>query len=121
MRKPVPWFRVKAYGYGAGLPCHWQGWVVIAIYALVLATVISIATSYAGGHPAAYAAAIAIPTALLAFVLWWKSDAAWRWRWANAGTPRKIDDPDFRSATLAGKIGKAGGVWLWASFVLSRD
>jgi hypothetical protein len=24
-----PWFRAKRFGYGAGLPCKWQGWVLL--------------------------------------------------------------------------------------------
>ena len=83
MRTKIPWFRVKAYGYGAGLPCRWQGWVAIAIYALVLAAAISVATPYARSYPAAYVAAIAVPTAVLIFVARWKSNAPWRWRWGE--------------------------------------
>jgi hypothetical protein len=83
MRERVPWFRVKTYGYGAGLPCRWQGWVAIAVYALVLAAVISIATPYEDRNPIAYAAAVGLPTAVLIFVVWWKSDAPWRWRWGE--------------------------------------
>jgi hypothetical protein len=89
MRTKAPWFRVKTYGYGAGLPCQWQGWVAIAIYALVLAAAISVAAPYANDDPTAYAAAIGIPTALLIFVAWWKSDAPWRWRWGKTGDTRK--------------------------------
>lgn len=83
MTSKTPWFRVKTYGYGAGLPCSWQGWAAIAIYALVLAAAISLITSYANSHPAACAAAIGVPTALLIFVVWWKSNAPWRWRWGE--------------------------------------
>jgi hypothetical protein len=83
MRERVPWFRVKTYGYGAGLPCRWQGWVAIAVYALVLAAAISIATPYEDRNPIGYAAAVGLPTAVLIFVVWWKSDAPWRWRWGE--------------------------------------
>ncbi|ENN84374.1 hypothetical protein RHSP_23316 [Rhizobium freirei PRF 81] len=83
MTKQVPWFRVKTYGYGAGLPCHWQGWAAVAIYALALAAAISVVAPFADSHPFAYALAIGIPTALLIFVVWWKSDAPWRWRWGE--------------------------------------
>ncbi len=31
------WFPAKRYGWGWGLPSRWQGWVVIAIYAVLLA------------------------------------------------------------------------------------
>jgi hypothetical protein len=32
-----PWFRAKRFGYGAGLPFKWQGWVLfIAHMALII-------------------------------------------------------------------------------------
>ncbi|KAA1181166.1 hypothetical protein FP026_12635 [Rhizobium tropici] len=70
MREQVPWFRVKAYGYGAGLSCHWQDCVAISIYSLILVAVISAIALCADNHPVAYAAAIAIPTAILVFIIW---------------------------------------------------
>lgn len=83
MTRQAPWFRVKAYGYGVGLPCRWQGWVALAIYATVLAAFIVTGAPHADNHPTPYAVAICIPTALLILVSWWKSDAPWRWRWGE--------------------------------------
>jgi hypothetical protein len=39
-----PWFRAKRFGYGAGLPFKWQGWILLlshmaAIIGLALALV----------------------------------------------------------------------------------
>lgn len=31
------WFPLKTYGWGWGLPVAWQGWVVLAVYAVTLA------------------------------------------------------------------------------------
>lgn len=31
-----PWFRAKRYGYGAGLPFKWQGWVLLASHVGVI-------------------------------------------------------------------------------------
>ena len=31
-----PWFRAKRFGYGAGLPFKWQGWVVLGFYVLAM-------------------------------------------------------------------------------------
>jgi hypothetical protein len=31
-----PWFRVKRYGFGAGLPCSWEGWADVSRWALVV-------------------------------------------------------------------------------------
>lgn len=32
------WFPAKRYGFGWGLPCSWQGWLVLSGYVLLLAT-----------------------------------------------------------------------------------
>jgi len=32
------WFPAKRYGFGWGLPCSWQGWLVLGGYVLLLAT-----------------------------------------------------------------------------------
>ncbi|OCJ02414.1 hypothetical protein A6U86_32025 [Rhizobium sp. AC27/96] len=83
MRRQSAWFRVKAYGYGAGLPCSWQGWAALTAYALVLGAVFAMGETWRDGHPASYVLAIFISTALLFLVSWWKSDAPWRWRWGG--------------------------------------
>ena len=30
------WFPAKRYGWGWGLPCSWQGWIVMAAYVILL-------------------------------------------------------------------------------------
>lgn len=30
------WFPAKRYGWGWGLPCAWQGWVVLGVYFVLL-------------------------------------------------------------------------------------
>jgi len=30
------WFRAKKYGWGWGLPCAWQGWIVLAVWLALL-------------------------------------------------------------------------------------
>ena len=38
-----PWFRAKRYGYGAGLPFKWQGWVLmLAHMALVIGLAVAL-------------------------------------------------------------------------------
>jgi hypothetical protein len=75
-----PWFRVKRYGYGAGLPCSWEGWAVMAIYLAIVVIVAVLGSPHVEAHPFAYFAAITAPTALLVFIAWRKSDGPWRWR-----------------------------------------
>lgn len=31
-----PWFRAKRFGYGAGLPFKWQGWVLLLSHMAVI-------------------------------------------------------------------------------------
>ena len=31
-----PWFNPKRYGYGAGLPCSWEGWAVLAAFMAIM-------------------------------------------------------------------------------------
>lgn len=75
-----PWFRVKRYGYGAGLPCAWQGWAVMAVYFAAILTIALLLSPHAGTRPFTYFAAITAPTALFVFIAWRKSDGPWRWR-----------------------------------------
>lgn len=31
-----PWFNPKRYGFGVGLPCSWEGWAVLAVFAAIM-------------------------------------------------------------------------------------
>lgn len=75
-----PWFRVKKYGYGAGLPYGWQGWMVIIAYAAAVAFIAIHWSSYSEEHPWRYFSAVVLVTAVAVFVSWIKSDQPWRWR-----------------------------------------
>ena len=35
-KKKKIWFPAKRYGWGWGLPCAWQGWVVLAVWILLM-------------------------------------------------------------------------------------
>ena len=77
------WFAPKRYGYGAGLPIAWQGWVVLGVYVLI---------ALAPGLAAVLAGPIAMGIALAALLLatWWlivvtrnHTRGGWRWRWGE--------------------------------------
>ena len=36
IRKANYWFPAKRYGWGWGLPCSWQGWIVMVAYVILL-------------------------------------------------------------------------------------
>ena len=75
--EPKYWFRAKRYGWGWGLPCAWQGWVVFAIFfgllgvgAFVLRPVTELI---------AYAVVL---SGLLIGVCWVKGEPP-HWRWGD--------------------------------------
>ena len=74
------WFRAKRYGWGWGLPVAWQGWMVLAIYAVgVLAMATLLGPSR---HPGEFTAGLAVATLLLLAVCWLKGEPP-RWRWGD--------------------------------------
>jgi len=72
-----PWFRVKRHGYGAGPPCSWEGWAVVALYVVLL---LGSAVLHGKDHPRLVGAFVVVMTLAVMLVARWKSDAPWRWR-----------------------------------------
>jgi hypothetical protein len=73
------WFAPKRYGYGAGLPIAWQGWLAVAIYAAVL-----IAGTFLVAPNLWAIASIVIPaTAIFVIISAQKTRGGWRWRWGE--------------------------------------
>ena len=73
------WFSPKRYGYGAGLPIRWQGWVVLTLY---LGVTVGAAWLFRDRIPAFLA--IVIPaTVLLMIVAARTTRGGWRWRWGG--------------------------------------
>jgi hypothetical protein len=74
------WFPAKTYGWGWGPPATWQGWMVLAVY-----TVLMIAAGFlfppATDHNAFFACA-AILSALLVLVCWLTGEPP-RLRWGR--------------------------------------
>ena len=79
--KPV-WFTAKRYGWGWGLPCAWQGWVVFTVW---LALISGTAFLLAPRHFALWMASLAVLSAALFVVCLIKGEPA-RWRW---GEPKR--------------------------------
>ena len=73
------WFAPKRYGYGAGLPLRWQGWVVLAAYFVVIGLA-ALLIPYA---LAAFLSIVAIATAALLMVAARKTRGGLRWRWGD--------------------------------------
>ena len=74
-----PWFRAKRYGYGAGLPFKWQGWVLMLTH---IALIIGLAVAL-GERPM-----VALPLILLAGIAPLpiyaaRTEGGWKWRWGG--------------------------------------
>jgi hypothetical protein len=70
------WFAPKRYGYGAGAPISWQGWVVVLVF-LALAFLVTMRFST---RPI-IVFAIMVPATTLFLVITAKTTrGGWRWR-----------------------------------------
>ena len=81
--EPGAWFMPKRYGYGAGLPIAWQGWVVLAVY---FAAMLGTGRAITGAGPAAVLAGTGFmlaATCLLVVVVRRRTRGKWRWRWGD--------------------------------------
>jgi high-affinity Fe2+/Pb2+ permease len=75
-----PWFRVKRYGFGAGLPCSWEGWALVIGFLVI---VISSGIAFAERNPGLHLGLVLASTAIVLVVSWRKSDGPWKWRWGR--------------------------------------
>jgi hypothetical protein len=72
------WFRAKRYGWGWGLPGSWEGWLVLAVFAGLLAVGSFVLSPRTG----AYFVYVAVLVGLLVGMCWLKGEPP-RWRWGN--------------------------------------
>lgn len=73
------WFAPKRYGYGAGWPIAWQGWVVALVF---LAIVVGIAVFF-GDQPAVAVALLLPAIGFLILITARTTRGGWRWRWGG--------------------------------------
>ena len=73
------WFDAKRYGYGAGLPIAWQGWVVLLGYIAV----IGLAALLLEAKPVAVIAIVVPATMVLLLITARTTRGGWRWRWGQ--------------------------------------
>lgn len=76
IREEGPWFRAKRFGYGAGLPFKWQGWVLLVTHM----TLISGLAFMLSNKPI-----IMVPVILLAAfaplpIYAARTEGGWKWR-----------------------------------------
>ncbi|MGA2749045.1 MAG: hypothetical protein ABSG59_09740 [Verrucomicrobiota bacterium] len=72
------WFPAKRYGWGWGLPCAWQGWVVMVVW---LGLGVGGAILF-GPHLEIYIPYVLILAGALFAILWIKGERP-HWRWGG--------------------------------------
>ena len=82
MAEEQAWFAPKRYGFGAGLPIAWQGWVITLVYcvAVTLSAWLILPHSIL-----AFVAIVLGATAALLVIVARKTRGGWRWRWGEKG------------------------------------
>jgi hypothetical protein len=83
MKDKEIWFPAKRYGWGWGLPCAWQGWVVLVIWLGLLggAAVLTLP-----GHMKLWIASLVVLVAALMAICFIKGESP-RWRWGDSRKP----------------------------------
>lgn len=77
------WFSPKQYGYGSGLPCSWEGWLVLLAY-VVTVPLTSLLAFRLLPLPTAMAAWLGLTAVLtVAFLLVARAHTEGGWRWRN--------------------------------------
>ena len=78
-----PWFRTKRYGYGAGLPCRWEGWAAIVVFVAATIALLALPRSLTAPHPWLTVLLHLGLTGGFIMLVWHKSEKPWTWRWGK--------------------------------------
>lgn len=76
--KPRVWFPAKRYGWGWGVPCAWQGWMVLVAYLALVATV----SVLLADRPGPLSTTVGVASLVLIGVCRVKGEPP-RWRWGE--------------------------------------
>ena len=71
------WFAAKHYGIGWSLPVTWQGWLTVAVYALLVSALLVLR------DPVVRLVAIVTLTIALIAIIAWKGERPFKWRWGR--------------------------------------
>lgn len=74
LRRGKPWFAVKRFGYGVGLPIAWEGWLLLSAFVAVM-TLSGVLLP-----PLVFALAAILMTAAFIYLAYVRSDGDWRYR-----------------------------------------
>ena len=75
-----PWFRAKRFGYGAGLPFKWQGWVTLAVYLLAMTGLGLLADNDKAIPTIVTVALMLIITGIFTIIVRNHTEGGWKWR-----------------------------------------
>jgi undecaprenyl pyrophosphate phosphatase UppP len=75
-----PWFRAKRFGYGAGLPFKWQGWVVLGFYVLAMTGLGLLADNDKAIPTIVTVALMLIVTGIFLVIVRNHTEGGWKWR-----------------------------------------
>jgi hypothetical protein len=78
-----PWFPVKRFGYGAGLPIARQGWFLVLAYVAVMIALGFVADGAGGLTLAGVVVLMLAVTAIFVLIVKARTNGAWRWRWGE--------------------------------------
>jgi len=78
--EPGDWFAAKRFGYGAGLPIAWQGWVILLGYIAVMVGLAWLVETGGSGVRIVSIAAMVLATAGFVFVTKARTRGGWKWR-----------------------------------------
>lgn len=84
---PTAWFAARRFGYGAGLPIAWQGWVVLGLF-LAVTLGSSFGLSFVPLHRPLVTASVVMvlnlaATAAFLWVCKSRTQGGWKWRWGT--------------------------------------
>lgn len=71
-----PWFAVKKFGYGSGLPISWKGWVFLLSF-IILAIAIGLIL---GGNILIFLPLLLTITVPFIYIAKRKTNGNWKWR-----------------------------------------
>lgn len=82
--EPGDWFLPKTYGYGAGRPIAWQGWVLLLAF-IALIVGLALLAPFADDYRkiTALLALMALSTAAFVTIVHRRTRGGWRWRWGD--------------------------------------
>jgi hypothetical protein len=72
--QPGYWFPAKRYGWGWGMPCAWQGWLVLAGYLGLMVGAARLCPPEK--NVAGFTLAVVVLSSGLVAICWWKGEPA---------------------------------------------